>query len=147
MSPPITSQPLSPIKRNWLAKPYRTHSTSKLVLRTDTRTVVLLEKVMTTSSLADPSVSVFVNYETSPKGLWDGEPEMIVNSLPVDFWDDFPCHGELTEIKKKAFIGEFLKDKLNKGDSKHSKMNLRKVEVVSGNGPRGGPIVGAEQLS
>ena len=132
-STPITSQPLSDAKRDWLAQYYSVHSTPRGILIRDTRSAFLLKLLLELRSLADPTESVYVNYEKSDKGLWDGEPDMILNTIPTDFWEKhgaqpaFPCRGELTDTKKRAFIGEFLKDKVNKGDSKHGKVNLRKI--------------------
>lgn len=103
------------------------------------RQAVLCYVVSATMRPSMPDETILFGYLHSEKGLYDGEPEALLQAIEdIDsgFFDTFPRKPNTVPDAafKKAAIGEAMRSFFRCGIPAHGKKNLRR-EVVPQSGP------------
>lgn len=104
------------------------------------RQAVLCYVASATMRPSAPNETILFGYLHSEKGLYDGEPEALlqaIEDLDSEFFDTFPRKPEtaLDATFKKAAIGDAMRAFFRCGIPAHGKKNLRKEAV-----PQSGPL-------
>lgn len=123
--PPTPRQsPLTKADRDWMKKTVQASPKTPM-----SKGDFVAAAAKANESLADPSQSISDVYEVSEKGLWDGEPELVMRTCERAFPDFFDDHEgvatpsrQTAEVKKKGLIGRIMNHNYCDGKPKHGKI-------------------------